>query len=111
MPAMTSSSTIPAPPGSFSRVEAGKTLAMTKKRNNRISNGAVKYATRKPAISSMTIIPGSFWSRISAHWVDSHIAQQIDPIKVTTARGTQRPFDLTKEKAELIQDYEGSCNS
>ena len=103
---MTSSSTIPAPPGSFSRVEAGKTLAMSKKRNNRISNGAVKYATIKPAISSMMIIPGSFWPRISAPWVDSHIAQQIDPIKVTTARGKQRPFDLTQEKAEWLQEFQ-----
>src|SRR6266571_5949655 len=111
MQAMTSSSTIPAPPGSFSRVEAGKTLAMSKKRNNRISNGAVKYATIKPAISSMMIIPGSFWPRISAPWVDSHIAQQIDPIKVTTARGKQRPFDLTQEKAESLQEFQGSWES
>src|SRR5438309_12089376 len=112
MPAMTSSSTIPAPPGSFSRVEAGKTLAMSKKRNNRISNGAVKYATRKPAISSMMIIPGSFWPRISAPWIDNHIAQQqIDPIKVTTARRKQPPFDLTQKKAEWLQEFQGSRES
>jgi len=56
----------------------------------------------------MMIIPGSFWPRISAPWVDSHIAQQIDPIKVTTARGKQRPFDLTQEKAEWLQEFQGS---
>src|SRR5438445_2433615 len=58
----------------------------------------------------MTIIPGSFWPRISAPWVDSPIAQQIDPIKVTTARGKQRPFDLTQEKAEWLPEFQGSGN-
>jgi hypothetical protein len=86
MPAMTPSSTIPAPPGSFSRVEAGKTLAMSKKRNNRISNGVVK-CYQKTGNFINDDYSRILLAEISAPWVDSHIAQQIDPIKVTTARG------------------------
>src|SRR5947199_3778278 len=80
---------------------------MSKKRNNRISNGAVKCRQK----TGDFINDDYSWillAEISAPWVDSHIAQQIDPIKVTTARGKQRPFDLTEEKAEWLQEFQGS---
>jgi hypothetical protein len=38
--------------------------------------GAAKFANRNPAISSMTIIPGSFCRRISLALLASHIAQK-----------------------------------
>ena len=72
-PAITSSSTMPAPPGNRSNLFVGNTLAISKKRNNRKHQskavnrgGARKLATRKPTISSMTMTCGSFCFRILA---------------------------------------------
>ena len=95
-PAMTSSSTIPAPPGSFSKLDNGYTFTMSKKRNKRNATaigirlgGAIKLATIKPTTSSMTITDGSRCSKISAALVDSHIAQQTAATKVKTAIGRE----------------------
>ncbi len=72
-PAITSSSTMPAPSGNRSNLFVGNTLAISKKRNNRKHQskavnrgGARKLATRKPTISSMTMNCGSFCFRILA---------------------------------------------
>src|SRR5580765_2898997 len=90
-PAITSSSTMPAPPGNRSNLFIGNTLAISKKRNNRKHQskavnrgGARKLATRKPTISSMTMTCGSFCFRILAPSVDSHIAPKIDPTTIAT---------------------------
>ena len=96
-PAMTSSRTMPAPPGNRSSLFVGNTFAISKKRNSRKlqskavnRGGARKLASRKPTISSMTMTCGSFCFRILAPWVDSHIAQKIDPITIAMASGKLR---------------------
>ena len=70
-PAMTSSRTMPAPPGNRSSLFVGNTFAISKKRNSRKlqskavnRGGARKLASRKPTISSMTMTCGSFCFRI-----------------------------------------------
>jgi hypothetical protein len=69
---------------------------MSKKRNERNAKtkgttpgGAIKLATRKPTISSMTITAGSRSPKIVDTLLDSHIAQKIIATKVKRAIGKE----------------------
>ena len=91
---MTSSSTIPAPPGNCSSRFIGNSLLISKKRkskklqNNVVHrNGARKFPTIKPTISSMTMICGSFCLKISAPRLDSQIAPSTETMTIPAASG------------------------
>ncbi len=91
---MTSSSTIPTPPGNCSNRLMGNGLVISKKRKSKKlqkrtvhRKGARKFPTRKPTISSMTMICGSFCPKIAAPRVDDQIAHSTDTTTIALASG------------------------
>src|ERR1043166_681369 len=92
---MTSSSDLPAPPGNCSNRLMGNSLVISKKRKSKKlqrrtvhRKGARKFPTRKPTISSTTIICGSFCPKIAAPRVDDQIAHSTDRTMIALASGS-----------------------
>src|SRR5574342_1390916 len=68
------------------------------KPNGRMRGGAMKFATIKPTISSITITGGSVPAKIFAAPVDSHMAQQIAAARVATAIGKETEASAFKPR-------------
>ena len=106
-PAITSSSTMPAPSGNRSNLFVGipwryrrSEIIENSRPKQSIAEEQEKLATRKPTISSMTMNCGSFCFRILAPSVDSHIAPKIDPTHNRYGKWKVAHGDVVKRERE-----------